>query len=148
MEDKKFYVPTIEEFHVGFECENKVITPKGEKWVSVIIDEHSIEVALSIPGLFRVKYLDRELVETVLNEVKEEKGIDWIIHQESPDATWYNTGSNISVVFVRKNRRVMIEVANVHGELGNNAIVFNLCLKNISEFRKVYNQAIKEWRNE
>jgi hypothetical protein len=68
-----YYTPTIEEFHVGFECEYVEEEHFGEKiWSEFDIDSsmameqfvydyhHSDK---SLKELFRVKYLDREDIE-------------------------------------------------------------------------------------
>ena len=65
MEKEKYYAPTIEEFHVGFEVEWSEF---GRKiWSKVIIDEHDlIELFTGEEKIehYRVKYLDREGIES------------------------------------------------------------------------------------
>lgn len=92
--DNKYYTPTIEEFHVGFEYENKQflkhITNLNEhteedytyikcEW-SKFIDfkdvfnlffENGNIVDITVPKSIRVKYLDREDIESLNLEVFE-----------------------------------------------------------------------------
>lgn len=75
----KFYVPSIEEFYVGFECEVMVITATSAKeskssWQKVIFGDLTSPYGRLVIGqllktkslderLFRVKYLDKADVE-------------------------------------------------------------------------------------
>lgn len=78
--EKKYYTPTIEEFHVGFECEVDVAMVSGPKMEHGIaqVDEidtgHYFEYHLCVNGTrvyegrierFRVKYLDIEDIESL-----------------------------------------------------------------------------------
>ena len=58
---KEYYIPTIEEFHIGFECEanynNKMMIPITMQGVGQeVVDYHKQNV-------YRVKYLDKEDIE-------------------------------------------------------------------------------------
>jgi hypothetical protein len=60
---KKYYTPTIEEFHIGFECEanynNKMMIPITMQGVGQeVVDYHKQNV-------YKVKYLDREDIESL-----------------------------------------------------------------------------------
>ena len=60
----KYYTPTIEEFHVGFECEikNNPVESIMDWWVETTIKERD-----SLEGYdVRVKYLDKEDIESLL----------------------------------------------------------------------------------
>ena len=76
MENSKYYAPTIEEFHVGFEYEIKVLLKKGKcewlpftlkhpnyEWMNVHINGD--DRTYSVPECVRVKYLDREDIESL-----------------------------------------------------------------------------------
>jgi hypothetical protein len=77
--ENKYYTPTIEEFHVGFECEYVEEESLGEKiWSEFDIDSSmAMEQFVydyhcsdeSLKGLFRVKYLDKEDIESCEFEV-------------------------------------------------------------------------------
>jgi len=59
----KYYIPTIEEFHIGFECEanynNKMMIPITMQGVGQeVVDYHKQNV-------YRVKYLDKEDIESL-----------------------------------------------------------------------------------
>jgi hypothetical protein len=72
--ENKYYTPTIEEFHVGFEfemIEHNEDKCAEEKWVKCLMNVFSDGVfnkdsdgSVSVPdGVIRVKYLDREDIE-------------------------------------------------------------------------------------
>lgn len=73
MQNTKYYIPTIEEFHVGFEFERLTKLKGGtsvpieehcEIWEKEIFTEESLVTALAYwPLIVRVKYLDREDIE-------------------------------------------------------------------------------------
>lgn len=68
MNDKKYYTPTIEEFHVGFEYEQlaRIMQPKTDvpniRWTSFVFQFNQAPYVLD--GLsrneYRVKYLDHD----------------------------------------------------------------------------------------
>lgn len=71
MTDKKYYTPTIEEFHVGFEFETKyILFSRNGEWMKCIFsvnelwfwDEYEHD---AYKTEFRVKYLDREDIESL-----------------------------------------------------------------------------------
>ena len=71
MENNKYYTPDIEEFHVGFECEFKN-DMQDNVWKTEICDPDimsifydSIEHDENFNDVFRVKYLDREDIESL-----------------------------------------------------------------------------------
>lgn len=68
----KYYTPTIEEFHVGFEFE--YLTPNGTyktgNWKDKFIDHREVdefddEIQKTSHSICRVKYLDREDIESL-----------------------------------------------------------------------------------
>lgn len=69
--EAKYYTPTIEEFHVGFECEIEHITPAGN---TTEYKKHTVTEDDNIKELYesndwystpRVKSLDREDIESL-----------------------------------------------------------------------------------
>jgi hypothetical protein len=68
----KYYTPTIEEFHPGFECE---FFEKG-KWSSIEVYDIDFEFDTKLlkEKRFRVKHLDREDIES-LSEGETSKGL-------------------------------------------------------------------------
>lgn len=93
----KYYTPEIEEFHVGFEFEAKFCTARGvnpedmefswetctlgalDKFSSLIAHERIENYALE-DGNIRVKYLDREDIESEGWEYKEHSSFNAQIH--------------------------------------------------------------------
>lgn len=75
LNNEKYYQPTIEEFHVGFECEAKVLIEENKcEWRPFIIKQPNYEwmnvhtdgeyKTYTVPECIRVKYLDREDIES------------------------------------------------------------------------------------
>ena len=70
---EKYYTPTIEEFHVGFEFELAYSFTKNGVRQEDLLVEHTIEVNSDLEliqeqikeNLIRVKYLDREDIESL-----------------------------------------------------------------------------------
>ena len=70
MNDQKYYTPTIEEFHVGFECE---IFNANSEWFPIVFTKGHLYNDLkftdkfedSFDNAFRVKHLDREDIESI-----------------------------------------------------------------------------------
>lgn len=64
LKDNKYYTPTIEEFHVGFEYEELwEVIGINEEWLKEIYDEHDSIGTLC--ETIRVKYLDKEDIESL-----------------------------------------------------------------------------------
>ena len=62
MEDKRYYVPELKEFHVGFEFEDWDVK-EDENWVKRIVSERGFIKHPHCEN--RVKYLDREDIESL-----------------------------------------------------------------------------------
>jgi hypothetical protein len=88
MKNEKYYIPSIEEFHVGFEYEAMMI--HEDRFLKHIVEELNHITGFSPPTELRVKHLDREDIESfgfkpmapatssgwyVFNMVKNEKNI-------------------------------------------------------------------------
>lgn len=144
MNNEKYYIPTIEEFHVGFEYETNVFYDhprhpkfKQTEWVSQIVDEidefedlkDSIE-----SGLIRVKYLDKEDIESL--------GFKWC-SSDSRDSIYAvdNIKSFGNVYYYRiihceSKNNVIIQLMYIEPYLSPKT-VFNGTIKNKSELKKV-----------
>lgn len=57
----KYYTPTADEFHIGFEFERR--DPISREWRSVTLTNNSIIAPDPDPDVVRVKYLDRDDIE-------------------------------------------------------------------------------------
>jgi len=58
MQESKYYTPSLEEFHIGFECEMK----QGNIWEQYSVENNDCFGDLGGDG-YRVKYLDKEDIE-------------------------------------------------------------------------------------
>lgn len=95
-----YYTPTIEEFHVGFECEVATISLDGDEgWSEELIGptwfnsigQGGITESLVELSRFRVKYLDQEDIESLGFEYKGVKdGREFYIdsYEKKADPTW------------------------------------------------------------
>ena len=67
----KYYTPTIEEFHVGFEYETYELYETPNRWKINIFGEehmeldHIVFLLMEHPDMIRVKYLDKEDIESL-----------------------------------------------------------------------------------
>ncbi len=127
----KYYTPTIEEFHVGFECEIK----RGEEFEKYICKESILELSalaidVNINKSFRVKYLDREDIENC----------GWYFKSKTPvglDYFWSNNHLH-SIIFNPNTRRLVITVRDEGRKKDYTAFVG--ILNNKSELKKLMQQ--------
>jgi len=124
MSEDKYYVPKIEEFHVGFEYE---ITT-GYEWVKKIFCQKDFNTFLYehldnaiYQEMVRVKYLDKEDIESE----------NWV------EKVWYNGGGYFTIdkftLGFFDEHNIIISVLD-HSD---NIILFLGTIKNRSELRKV-----------
>jgi len=152
MSDTKYYIPTIEEFHVGFECEYKsqeligkaltkhierkclfgkeIEIPDNELFEQHIINGRDVQFySLNthlIKDAFRVKHLDREDIESENWELDCCVEKEWFyIHKTSN----FQNG-NIRLVFREKEGSIEIN-SDKFGEC------FYGILKNKSELKRI-----------
>lgn len=126
MEKEKYYTPTIEEFHVGFECEYK--SPLTGNWENVIYTEDMFFGGKR--GLTqsekRVKYLDKENIES-LGWIKGEYKSVICFMKDDKMLTWLgNPFLDISVIPIFKNQ--------------SHSQIFRGIIKNKSELKKLMQQ--------
>lgn len=149
MEDNKYYVPEIEEFHVGFEYEEQ---DEDDNWVSKVLDFDYGWI--EIPTLFntdkRVKYLDREDIESfgfIENDTTHFIDNKLLFGNKFE---CYKFEYKHLIFFIRplsnlypdSNNRIIISVFNNETMKGGEepVILFNGTIKNKSELKKVLKQ--------
>jgi len=127
MSDTKYYIPTIEEFHVGFEFESEEISSCGAstEFVKTIISKpKDIEDAFTFNDWhseIRVKHLDREDIESL--------GFKHIAND------WYSTnviGDGYQIIFSQNNK---IHIS--YGQHEFNTVMFTGTIKNKSELKRI-----------
>jgi len=85
MEEKKYYVPELEEFHVGFECEVTGNDHPMRKWSRFTCGLRLEYVdKMTKAGMLRVRVLCREDIEE----------LGWECSEYLNGATWYKLGSH------------------------------------------------------
>lgn len=143
--ESKYYTPTIEEFHVGFEFDlnDTVRDGSGRKeWsyeikFSIAIANYVKLILEKSPEDVRVKYLDKEDIES----------LGWVLQTEE-----LKTGKYPShwCVFKKDNNELYIQLANVNNSYPNKLTIrgngnsnignIRLLIKNKSELKKLMKQ--------
>jgi hypothetical protein len=139
--DNKYYTPSIEEFHVGFECE--IQTSWGFApgvWPEIFYedtlaghdyDEYGNVLDLTRTSMFRVKYLDKEDIESLgfkYNEIYD---------------YWYKfigQAESIEVRYLLKEKVMQIIYEDATDEYTKRSFKFNGTIKNITEFKNLMKQ--------
>ena len=147
--EKGYYIPEIEEFHVGFQCEffNNMTT---KKWVKEICDVDLVCMAYDIhehgckedddafEDTFRVKYLDKIDIKELGITINE-----WFISKGDIGGTW-----KISAPGLESGHTIYIHskdfIRNGSGDYTTSVMRFKI--KNISELKVILKQVgiIKE----
>lgn len=127
---KKYYTPEIEEFYVGFEFESNYVlfnkTEKGSEWEKIILDDsqfgwfYSAYTNDAVKSEFRVKYLDKEDIESLGFKLIEEN--------------FYYKRYCKDKYILRHYGLTSIIIQDEHGEL------FDGDIKNKSELKKLFKQ--------
>ncbi len=128
--ENKYYTPQIEEFYVGFEYEVQCIDNAqwgiaicGQGFGSFDDDIDDLE-----EGRIRVKYLDREDVESLgFKEDKERTSLPTITHYGK---------NNLSLTYETDNRLTIVK----HNDINTREICFTGYIKNKSELIKILKQ--------
>jgi len=125
--ENKYYTPDISEFHIGFEFEsNYTLFSKDREWTKHTLDHNDgwfweEWYVDAVPTEFRVKYLDREDIESLGFEEVPNVPIDWF---EKDDWRLYKQGTEVSI-------KKAGEAFHIH--FG----IFEGVIKNKSELKKV-----------
>ena len=111
---EKYYTPSSEELRVGFECEIKLHT---SEWKPIRLTEESMKTIYSSVDIIRVKYLDKEDIEsfgfnlkvTDLGEDTDYDGLDIYDKNKSIIGTFYldTEKENVEIyntIFTIKNK--------------------------------------------
>lgn len=157
-EDLKYYTPEISEFHINFEFEffeesGKLVKDhpanksewKSEicdwSWLDTICDdyEHNKE---SISKLYRVKYLDKENIETILIPFGFKEEDDKYSSQTICKYIKGDIYQTAIIVSLFNDKQVKVTKYDYKGEHDRNNYfpIFWGELKNVSEFKKLIQQ--------
>ncbi len=132
--ENKYYVPTIEEFYVGFECEfkNKM---QSSNWETVICDQDMISIVYdriehseNYKDEIRVKCLDEQDIQDLGFSKTERKPL-----REDTESNWrffeHKHKSDIFISFLPNDNYLII-----HGIAEN---LFKGTIKNKSELKRI-----------
>lgn len=142
--EAKYYTPTIEEFHVGFEFERELVDCNWNHsaWQKeTIIPETNLKVIGEYISYNRVKYLDREDIESLEwkfgDKIKESK-IDLyyknVIDKSKGVLNYFIVVSKVNWVLIYYTGKLKED------NTLENIVRFSGIIKNKSEFIKVMDQ--------
>ena len=134
IETSKYYTPSLEEFYIGFECEffNRM---QENEWIKEMCDADTLSIALDsyehgtiewgddFTQTFRVKYLDREDIESLGFKYCKESDLATIYSYKDYFIAYYNSG-HISITEMGEMCR-------------RDTILFNGRIKNKSELKRI-----------
>ncbi len=135
--EAKYYTPEIEEFHVGFECEQLELRNSNEpsvyeEWEVCKIDTYDLKIAIEnqkdLSDFFRIKHLDRSDIEE----------LGWVYSSISNIySIELNDMSSIITngiwMYIQSNERIKI----IDCRIPMHEVVFNGYIKNKSELKKL-----------
>lgn len=138
--ENKYYTPTIEEFHIGFEYETYELYETPNRWKINIFGEehmeldHIVFLLMEHPDMIRVKYLDKEDIESLGWENVEDRGMSENYGYTFNKPIQYLSGGNVcyKLRYWFTNHRVRIE------HLGGP--IFEGTIKNKSELKVLLKQ--------
>lgn len=141
-QENKYYTPSIEEFHVGFEyeyCTNclatatmATLTQKDENWIKKVFTEDNLFEPtfaynfFEISKLSRVKYLDKEDIESLGWKDGENYGLSgYVLNYATDDSyqMYYNEDNQFTQIYN-----------------WNSKIIFEGVIKNKSELKRLLKQ--------
>ncbi len=138
-EDKKYYTPQIEEFHVGFECEIYSLDEEIPKWIPfVILDlEDLVEChnGLKLEGNIQAKYcrvkvLDEEDIKSFgFNYIEEYNPILETSYGKKYSLKFSENGPPISLWYANEGNKCHIWQQDI--------VYFNGTIKNKSVLKQV-----------
>ena len=143
--ENKYYTPTIEEFHVGFECEVYGFNPNNrlnnnieKKWEKITFSIEDINLLKDkYLDSFRVKYLDREDIESLGFEYQDGKMIkgysDNFIYKPNNNLQY-----NLTYVYAKNILRIHVEDLVYFEESYN--YLYQGKIKNKSELKRILKQ--------
>ena len=143
--ESKYYTPSLEEFHVGFEYE--IDNTWGEYKKVVFEDFRGISVGsgndrVPFDHKARVKYLDKEDIESLGFEFNNEASREWVGNEGSgKECFWYFSKNGVGrswTIKWDKNRNTLIFDMIHH--MRSPKRIFEGRIKNKSELKRVLKQ--------
>ncbi len=137
MEDTKYYIPSLEELHIGFEYEYLFSHVWGKRIVTIDdFDSKSFNITKCITDYnnIRVKYLDKEDIESLL--IKHNIDID-IINDNGTYLEYNLNGLNSIWFDINNPCKLFIKQINANNSYRNDVL---LNIKNKNELDKLLKQ--------
>lgn len=146
--ENKYYTPSIEEFHVGFECEfNNPM--QSNTWKKEICDQDTISIVYDtcehedykgeFADTFRVKYLDKEDIESLGWEYTGQKDDYGFLLFTKNIEIGFNSGNLLTLRYSPVNHGIWIK-RQTYGLWGNDVNEFPFTIKNKFELAKLMKQ--------
>jgi hypothetical protein len=140
--ENKYYTPEIEELHVGMYCE-WLRDPANEIYIPIELTANMLSLTLNttgwnfeklnVPGpiSYRVKYLDREDIES----------LGWVYKYSEEDKPCIcYTNKNVDIIFNPRNNWVLITKGDGETTWSDWKTIFAGNIKNKSELKRVMEQ--------
>lgn len=145
----EYYVPSIEEFYVGFEYE--YLTIKGE-WIKDIFgstkpfDTEQMDfdivrkISNDLPDELRVKYLDKEDIESLGLKVSDKCVRKYVDLFEANYNDRRREDDKVRLIYTYSNKHVLISIGNSKASYPEWKTLFTGTTRNISELKIVLKQ--------
>lgn len=145
--ENKYYIPTIEEFHIGFEYEEELdVSPDPPEFVKRVFSKndslYNMQDKIRVDSV-RVKYLDVEdIVSLGFKSVEGEKsdesfGIQTFTKTEE---TGFNTGTKMTIKILKGNPGTLGLTLDSYGSWATSIDKFQLFIKNKPELKTLLKQ--------
>ena len=157
MEGKKYYTPEIEEFHVGFEyCITTHPVSMGEfsPYVKREFDHNTFErefdvdtdssgeiVKIGVPSCIKVKYLDREDIQSMgFQTYKDEQGNPNVVYERELDKSNIRGNDLVHILHNHVSKWVGVFIGDSETPYSDWETRFTGTIKNKSELKKLLKQ--------
>lgn len=141
-DNNKYYTPEIEEFHIGFEYEFNV---GNTTWTKFIFDldrpDKVLENFKLNPQLFRVKYLDKEDIESLGfvhiggSLLKDNIGVKFVCKS--------NKNYFIHLSYTKFSDRIVLRIeTSIEEDSERTLVCHSIRCNNISQFKKLLNKQL------
>ncbi len=124
--ESKYYTPSIEEFHVGFEYEFK----EGDRWIPCEFNFNQNIKSRKLDDIIRVKYLDKEDIESCGFI---DLGSLWFFKEQ---CLTVNDVNNLNCK-IRKWKNNQIDIYADYRDNDELQLIFRGCIKNKSELKRL-----------
>lgn len=127
---EKYYIPKSNELHIGFECE--CFNETNREYLPCIFNQNDLCNFEILAGYCRVKYLDREDIESL--------GWRFVIDEGHQEYDFDNFTLDVCSVQIQKGLTITISLFNLGASGFSDKTIFRGQIKNKSELRRLMQQ--------